>query len=104
MKHALLAGTALLIAMTSAHAAPRERDPFTDGSRADAAQVAVRAEPSVLIEEQFRTLAVRKTDPYTDGAVRRPDPFQDGASRPVDPFVDGALAKLGPVDAFSDGA
>ena len=104
MKYTLLASTAFLIAMTSAQAAPRERDPFTDGSHANAAQFAVRAEPPVLIEEQFRTLAVRKTDPYTDGAVRQPDPFLDGASRPLDPFVDGALAKLGPVDSFSDGA
>ncbi|AVA34735.1 MULTISPECIES: hypothetical protein [Cupriavidus] len=81
MKAIFLATTALLVATSSAHAAPRKPDPFTDGGRASAtqAQIAVRNTSQPLVEEQFRTLAVRKADPYTDGAIRTVDVFTDGA-------------------------
>ncbi len=82
----------LLIATANAHATSRKPDPFTDGARADAVirQLAARGTPPKLADEQFRTLAARKADPYTDGAVRTVDPYTDGAAKPVDTFADGA--------------
>ncbi len=92
MKTVFLTTAALLIATANAHATSRKPDPFTDGARADAViqQLAARSAPPKLVDEQFRTLAVRKTDPYTDGAVRSVDAYADGAAKPVDTFADGA--------------
>lgn len=92
MKTLFLATAALLIASANTHASPRKPDPFTDGTRASASieQLAARTVPPRLVEEQFRTLAVRKADPYTDGALRGFDPYAGGATKPVDAFTDGA--------------
>lgn len=92
MKTVFLTTAALLIATANAQATTRKPDPFTDGARADAAiqQLATRSTAPNLADDQFRTVAVRKADPYTDGAVRSVDPYTDGAARPVDVFTDGA--------------
>jgi len=92
MKTVFLTTAALLIATANAHATTQKPDPFTDGARAEAAvrQFAARTASPRLTDEQFRTLALRKVDPYTDGAVRNADPYTDGAARPVDTFTDGA--------------
>ena len=92
MKTVFLTTAALLIATANAQATSRKPDPFTDGARAEAAiqRLAAHSSSPKLVDEQFRTLAVRKPDPYTDGAVRSVDPYADGAARPVDAFTDGA--------------
>ncbi|CAG9167647.1 hypothetical protein LMG23992_00866 [Cupriavidus laharis] len=92
MKTVFLTTAALLIATANAQATTRKPDPFTDGARVDAAiqQVAARSTSPKLVDEQYRTLAVRKADPYVDGAVRSIDPFTDGAAKPVDALTDGA--------------
>ncbi|MDF3887557.1 hypothetical protein [Cupriavidus basilensis] len=52
------------------------------------------AQRNRLADEQFRKVAaVRKADPFTDGAVRSMDPFTGGAAKQIDPFTDGAMAK-----------
>ena len=81
MKTVFLTTAALLIAAANAQATSRKPDPFTDGARAQAAvqQLAARSTPPKLVDEQYRTLAVRKTDPYTDGAAKPVDAFTDGA-------------------------
>ncbi|NOV23973.1 hypothetical protein E5S69_10640 [Cupriavidus necator] len=106
MKSVSVAAATLLITMTAVHAAQRHPDTFADGAHAgnELSSLAARSAPPGLLEEQFRTLAVRTADPYTDGAVRKTDPFGDGAARPAHPFTDGALASLGTADPFSDGA
>jgi hypothetical protein len=92
MKTVFLTAAALLISTANAQATTSKPDPFTDGARADTAiqQLATRSTAPKLADEQFRTLAARKADPYTDGAVRSADPFTDGAAKPVDAFTDGA--------------
>jgi len=92
MKTLFLATAALLIVSANTHAAPRKFDPFTDGSLTSASfeQLAVRNVPTTLAEEQFRTVAVRKTAPYIDGALRGFDPYAEGAPKPTDAFTDGA--------------
>ncbi|MCY1238659.1 hypothetical protein D9M68_615600 [compost metagenome] len=91
MKKAMIAALAVMTMAPAAQAAVRTPDVYTDG--AHVAEALQRSQAGRLADEQFRRIAVRKTDPFVDGALRQ-----------VDPFTDGALARLGTADPFSDGA
>ncbi len=92
MKKAMIGAVAMLAMAAGAQAAVRTPDVYTDGARV--AEALQRSQSGRLADEQFRKIAVRKADPFVDGAVRAMDPFTDGAVRQVDPFTDGALAGL----------
>jgi len=71
MKTVSLAVVAMLASASGAHAAPRNFDPYTDGSRlmGDVQQQVARSTPSSLIDEQFRTLAATKFELEGQGTV-----------------------------------
>lgn len=92
MKTAMFGAAVVLVMASAAQAAIRSPDVYTDGARAaqgstPAAGPAQRSQSGRLLDEQFRKVAVRKADPYLDGAVRE-----------IDPFTDGALARIGETD------
>lgn len=108
MKTAMIGAMAMLVMASAAQAAVRSPDACRDGAGAAQASLpmiwALQHSPTGrLADEQFRKIAVRKADPFLDGAARPVDAFTDGALRQVDPFTDGALAKVGGVDPFADG-
>ncbi|KJK17297.1 hypothetical protein UB46_35190 [Burkholderiaceae bacterium 16] len=89
MKTAMIGAVAMLVMASAAQAAVRSPDVYTDGARAAHASLPVaealqRSQAGRLADEQFRKIAVRKADPYLDGAARPVDPFTDGAVRQVD--------------------
>ncbi|MGO4155253.1 hypothetical protein [Cupriavidus sp. YAF13] len=89
MKTAMISAVAMLVMASAAQAATvRSPDVYTDGARAAHASLPVaealqRSQAGRLADEQFRKIAVRKADPYLDGAARPVDPFTDGAVRQV---------------------
>ncbi|AEI82861.1 hypothetical membrane protein (plasmid) [Cupriavidus necator N-1] len=106
MKTRMIGAVAMLVMASAAQASVRSP---TDGARAAQASLPVaealqRSQTGHMADEQFRKIAVRKADPYLDGAARPVDPATDGALRQVGPFTDGALARIVGVDPFTDGA
>ncbi|SOY86919.1 conserved exported hypothetical protein [Cupriavidus taiwanensis] len=101
MKKASIGAALLVVMAAGAQAAVRAPEVYTNGGHV--AQALQRSQSGRLADEQFRRIAVRKADPFTDGA-RQMDPFTDGAARQVDLFTDGALASIGNTDPFTDGA
>lgn len=102
MKKASIGAILMVVMAAGAQAAVRTADVYTDG--AHVAEALQRSQSGRLADEQFRRIAVRKADPFTDGGLRQVDLFTDGALRQVDPFADGALARIGSADRFTDGA
>ncbi|EON18783.1 hypothetical protein C265_15127 [Cupriavidus sp. GA3-3] len=102
MKKASIGAILIVVMAAGAQAAVCAPDVYTNGGHV--AEALQRAQSGRLADEQFRRIAVRKADPFTDGALRQMDPFTDGAVRQVDLFTDGALAKIGSADPFTDGA
>ncbi|UDM52671.1 hypothetical protein [Cupriavidus sp. MP-37] len=92
MKKAMIGAMVMLVIGIEAQAATRNRDAYTDG--AHTVEALQRSQAGRLVDEQFRKVAIRKPDPFVDGAVRQGD----------DPFADGVLASMGSADAFSQGA
>ncbi|KUE84733.1 hypothetical protein ASL20_32410 [Cupriavidus necator] len=85
-----------------AAAAPRhnaQRDAFTEGARSPAAEAAMRP---VVARGSMSVCVVRGFDPNRD-AMRKPDPYMDGARMGrFDTFTEGA--RTSSRDGFSDGA
>lgn len=109
MRKTMIGAAVMLVASSVAQATVRSPDVFMDGARSgrlEAPPVATQDFPrhGGLVDEQFRKVAVRKADPYTDGAARPVDPFTDGAIRQVDPFTDGARAKISKAESCTDKA
>ncbi|SOY41178.1 conserved exported hypothetical protein [Cupriavidus phytorum] len=102
MKKASIAVIVMMGMAASAQAAVRASEVYTNGGHV--AEAIQRSQSGRLVDEQFRRLALRQADPFTDGARRQMDPFTDGAVRQVDPYGDGAQAKSGSADPFTDGA
>ncbi|AMR80202.1 hypothetical protein [Cupriavidus nantongensis] len=100
MKKASIGAALITVVAAGAQAAVRAPEVYTNGGHVEALR---RSQSGRLAEEQFRRIAVRKADPFTDGA-RQMDPFTDGAVRQVDLFTDSALARIGSADPFTDGA
>lgn len=85
-----------------AAAAPRhnaQRDAFTEGARSPAAEAAMRP---VVARGSMSVCVVRGFDPNRD-AMRKPDPYTDGARMGrFDTFAEGA--RTSSRDGFSGGA
>ncbi|CAM3302720.1 hypothetical protein [Cupriavidus taiwanensis] len=90
MKKALIGVVVMGVVAAGAHAAVQAPDVYTNGGHV--AQSLQRLQSGRLADEQFRRIAVRKADPFVDGA------------RQIDVFTDGALARVGGGDPFTDGA
>lgn len=104
MKKAMIGAMVMLAVAAQAQAAVRTPDAYTDGAHA-AAEALQRSQSGRLVDEQFRKVAIRKADPFVDGARRPLEPFTDGAVRQGnDAFPDGVLARIDSADAFSQGA
>ena len=101
MKKASIGAALMVVMAAGAQATVRAPEVYTNGGHV--IEALQRSQSGRLADEQFRRLALRKADPFTDGA-RQTDPFTDGAVRQVDLFTDGALAKAGNADPFTDGA
>jgi hypothetical protein len=102
MKKASIGAILMVVMAAGAQAAVRTPDVYTNGGHV--AEALQRSQSGRLADEQFRRIAVRKADPFTDGALRQVDLFTDGALRQVDLFTDGALASIGRADPFTAGA
>lgn len=80
MKKASIGAILMVMMAAGAQAAVRTPDVYTDG--AHVSEALQRSQSGRLADEQFRRIAIRKVDPFTDGALARigsADPFTDGA-------------------------